>query len=57
MRPLDDVVAVRKHPEGGVALVSVASGLPLLVLDALAALTLADELTMAAELPLRAVAA
>lgn len=57
MKPLDDVVAVRQRPEGGVELVAVADGLPLLALDPLAALTLADELTMAAELPLRAVAA
>lgn len=56
VKPLDDVVQVRKRPEGGVELIAVADGLPLLVLDPLAALTLADELTMAAERPLRAVA-
>lgn len=56
MKPLDEVVAVRPLPEGGVELHCVAADRPLLRLDALAALTLADELTRACQLPLRAVA-
>jgi hypothetical protein len=45
MRPVDEVVDVRPLPEGGVEVWSVANKRPLLRLDALAALTLADELT------------
>lgn len=55
-RPLDEVVEVRKHPDGGVVLHDLATDEPLIALDVFAALALADDLTMAAERPLRAVA-
>lgn len=57
LRPLDDVVAVRQRPEGGVELYAVVDGRSVLVLDAAAALALADDLTRACERPLKAVAA
>lgn len=44
-------------PEGGAEIRSVADDAPLLRLDWTAALALADDLTMVAERPLRAVAA
>lgn len=57
MKPLDDILSVHRLPDGGVELHAAADGEGfVLALDPLAALTLADELTMAAELPLRAVA-
>jgi hypothetical protein len=56
-RPLDEVVAVRKHPEGGVVLHDVVADEPLIRLDDLAGLALADDLTLACQRPLRAVAA
>lgn len=56
MKPLDDVVAVRKRPEGGAEVIAVASGETLIRLDDVAALALADDLTRSCERPLRAVA-
>lgn len=57
MKPLDDIISVHKQPGGGVELHATADGLGFVLrLDPLAALTLADELTMVAERPLRAVA-
>lgn len=57
-RPLDEVVAVRKLPDGGVELHATADGEGfVLVLDDIAGLALADDLTIACERPLRAVAA
>ncbi len=57
MRPLDDVVAVRKRPEGGAEVFCVATDETLLVLDQVAGLALADDLTIACQRPLQAVAA
>lgn len=57
-RPLDEVVQVRKLPEGGAELHGRAAGIAfVLVLDDVAALALADDLTIACQRPLRAVAA
>lgn len=56
-RPLDEVVQVRKAPEGGVVLHDVAADKALLALDFTAALALADDLTIAAQRPLSMVAA
>ncbi len=58
MRPLDDVVAVRKLPGGGAELHAVADGVSFVLrLDDVAALALADDLTIACQRPLQAVAA
>lgn len=55
--PLDEVVQVRKTPTGAEVHVAGEGGRFVLVLDAIAALSLADDLTIACQIPLRAVAA
>lgn len=56
-RPLDEVVEVRKV-DGGAELHGRAAGIAfVLVMDDVAALALADDLTIACQRPLRAVAA
>lgn len=57
MKPLDQVVAVRKLPNDNTEVYSVRDGKALLRLSPLAALALADDLTRLNERPLRAAAA
>jgi hypothetical protein len=57
MKPLDQVVAVRKSSSEYTEVYSVATGRAMLRLDQVAALALADDLTRCNERPLRAAVA